>query len=117
MFSLQSLDFQTDQSVQTHLQNGSCLSLCKAQHGCHLFGDLGFELDVLRLSPDQAGLCIFYIFTSTQDLDDQIDHVAGLNQPFLHFLLFLLFCKKCPVLSGRKFKLKIHMMFDDLFQT
>ena len=113
----QRLDFQTDQLVQTHLQNCLCLPVGKPEHGCHLLRSFRLKLDLLRRTCCQTFFCIPDGRASTQDLNDQVDHVTRLDQTLLDFFFILLFFQQRLVFSGCKFKLEIYMMFDDTFES
>ena len=66
---------------------------------------------------NQAFLYLFSVLASSQDLDDQVDHITCLDQTFLDFFLLLLFIQKCGVLSGRDIEYEIYVMLDHLLQT
>ena len=113
VFFLQRFNFQTNQFIQPHFQNCRCLSFRKPEHSRHLFRNLRFKLDVLCDSLRQTCFGIFDRLASPQNLNDQIDHVTGFDQTFLHFFFIQFFCEKRFVFSRGQLKLKIHMMLND----
>ena len=116
MLLLQRLDFQADQLVQAHFQDRRRLPLGKPEHGRHLFGNAGLELDVVGDTVDQTVSRVLHGLASPKDLDDQVDHVTGLDQPFLNLLALQLLGKEGLIFSRSQFKLEIHVMLDDRFQ-
>ena len=76
---LKRFNLQSDKTVQTHLQNGSCLVLCKFQILRSLLACLGLEFDSLCDALHQAFLYLLPVLASTKDFDDQVDHIAGLD--------------------------------------
>ena len=116
MFFDEGFDLQSDQLIQTHFQNGICLSLGKFELLCHNAGFSGFKLDPCRISFDQTFFCHCPVFGTAQDLNDQIDHAARLDQTFLHFSLFFLFLQKVVVFSCIDLKLEVNDMLQDCFQ-
>ena len=113
----QCLDLQTDQSVQAHFQDSGRLALGKPEQGCHLLRDLGLESDIVRHAVYKTGACILDRLTSPQDLNDQIDHIAGFDQPFLDLALLLLFRKESLIFAGRQLELEVHMVLNDLLKS
>ena len=117
MFFHQRFDFQTNQLIQPHFQNRSCLPFCKLQFLRLAFTGFCFKSDSLGIAIDQTFYHLFPIFAPPKDLNDQIDHITGFYQPLLHFLLVFFLCQKCLIFSGCNLKLKVYMIFYDLFQT
>ena len=113
----QSLDFQTDQAVQTHLKDRRRLALRKPQFLRLFSGSLGFETDPFRLAAHQTCLCRLHIPAAPKNLNNQIDHVACLDQALLDLFFVQFPVQKRPVLSGIQFKLKINHMIEDLLKT
>ena len=91
MFCHQGFDFQSDQLIQSHLQNRSCLSLGKAEFFCCFLTGFRLEADTFGHTVYQTLFYLFLVFTSTQDLDDQIDHITGFDQTLLDLFLFQFF--------------------------
>ena len=115
MLRLQCLDFQPDQFVKTHIQNGICLILRKMQFCRSFFRCFGTETDSFCYAFHQTFFDLLAVFAATQDLNDQVDHIAGFDQSFLDLLFCFFFTKKIFIFSGCQFKLKINVMFDDRF--
>ena len=115
MLRLQCLDFQPDQFVKTHIQNGICLILRKMQFCRSFFRCFGTETDSFCYAFHQTFFYLIAVFAATQDLNDQVDHIAGFDQSFLDLLFCFFFTKKIFIFSGCQFKLKINVMFDDRF--
>ena len=61
----------------------------------------------------QTGSRHLDVRTAAQDLDDKIDHIAGVDQSLLHFLLLQLPGKQRCILSLCQLILEIHMMTYD----
>ena len=117
MLIQKSVNFQTDQLIQTHLQDCCRLTFRKAKSLCLSFTGFCLKIDTLCIAVDQAVLCLFLAAGSPQDLDDQIDDIAGLDQTFLNLPLLFFFCQKSGVFSCSQFKPEIHMVLNDLFQS
>ena len=111
----QRLQLQADQLVQTHLQNSVRLFFRKAKLGRHGQGSFGAEFNAFRLPVHKAGLRHRSVLRSPQDLDHQIDHVAGFDQPLLDLLFLLLFFQKIRIFSGGHLKLELHAFSDNSF--
>ncbi len=79
----QGLQLETDQLIKTHIQNGIGLGLCELQLGCHHGGLRGLKADPLCFSFHHAGFGLGAVLGAPEDLDDQIDDIAGLDQAFL----------------------------------
>ena len=75
------------------------------------------ETDSLRHAFHQTPLYLLPVFASAKDLDNQINHIAGLDQSLLDFLFLLFLSQKRRVLSGGHIKQEIHMMLNDLLQA
>ena len=80
------------------------------KHGCCFFGKFGFEFNSFCLSGDQTFFRLFDIFTSTQDFDNQINDVTGLDQTFLNLTLVLLFLQQSCILAGGKLILELYVV-------
>ena len=110
----QGIDFQSDQFIKAHIQNGCGLLLCKFQR---FFGSLGFKSDSFRNAICKAFFYLVTALTATENLDDQVDNIAGFDKAFLDFPSFLLLCKKRGIFPGIDFKYKVYVMGDDLLQS
>ena len=110
MFFHKSFHFQTNQLVQTHLKNSCCLPFCKMKFRRLFFRSAGLECDPFRLSGYQTCFRLFDIFASPEDLDDQVDHITGADQAFLHFFFLQCFFQQCLIFSGSQLILKIHIV-------
>ncbi len=110
----QCFDFQTNQFIQTHIQNRIGLLLGKHQLGRHDLGFLGLKLDAVNPAFDKTCLCHSPVFGTAQDLDDQIDHVARFDQAFLDFLTFQFPGQKIGILSGGNLILELYTFLYDL---
>ena len=117
MLRAQGLDLKPDQAVQAHLQDGRRLTLCKPQQGSHLLRDIGFEFNIVGHTVHKACPGVFDRFTAPEDLDHQIDHIAGLDQTFLDLALLPLFCKQGLVFPRSQLELEIHMVLNDLLES
>ena len=82
--------------------------LLKARHA---------ELDISRITGHQTILGILHIFRAPEYGNDQIDHVAGLDQTFLDLLLFQLLFKKDIILFRKIPVLKFKEGVEDLLQV
>ena len=100
MLRLQCLDFQPDQFVKTHIQNGICLILRKMQFCRSFFRCFGTETDSFCYAFHQTFFYLLAVFAATQDLNDQVDHIAGFDQSFLDLLFCFFFTKKIFIFSG-----------------
>ena len=107
------LNLQADQLVQTHFQYGVGLLLGEHKLGGHDLGLLGLEFDAVHLALHQACLRHIAVLGAPQDLDDQVDDVASLDQPLLNLLLLLLLRQKVGVLPGCDLKLKVDVSLQD----
>ena len=114
---LKSLDFQTDQLVKAHIQNGCGLLFCKLKFFCRFFTCLCLKADTFSNSLHKTFLYLFPVFAAAEDFNDQVDHVAGLDKPLLDLLFFQLSAQKSIILSRCHLKEKIHMMLDHLLQA
>ena len=108
MFVDQGFDLKTDQLIQTHVQNGVCLLFRKHKLCSHDFGFFGFKLDAVDLSFRQAGLCHGAVLGATQDLNDQVDNIAGLNQSLLYLLFLHFMSQKVGIFPGCYLILKVN---------
>ena len=87
----QSIDLQTDQLVETHVQDGCGLFLCEFQGFCRFFGGLGLEFDPFCDTVGQTFLYLVTALAAAEDLDDQVNDIAGFDKAFLDFLFLKLF--------------------------
>ena len=110
----QRLNLKPNQLIKPHFQNRRRLPLREPKHRRHFLGNLRLELDVIRHAVYQTSLCILHGLAAPQNLDDQVDNIAGLYQSFLNLLLIPLLVQQILVLSGGHLELKIHMMLDNL---
>ncbi len=104
----QRIQFQSDEPVQTHFQDGVGLFLGKTQQSCHHHGFFGFECNPFRFSLHQAVFSHGSVPGTPQDFDNQVDDIAGFDQPFLDLFFLLFFRQECGILALRQFKLKLH---------
>ena len=65
MIFQQGIHFQTNQLVQTHFKDGSCLTLCKIKRSSSLFGGFALKADAFCLSGHQAGFGLLNILAAT----------------------------------------------------
>ena len=112
----QRFDLQTDQLIEPHIQNGIGLFLGKHQLRSHDLGFLGFKFDAVDSALDQAGLRHGSVLGTAQDLDDQVDHVAGLDQSFLYLFAFQLFCQQIRVFPRGHLILEPDILLQDLLK-
>ena len=117
IFLHQSLDLQTNQSVQTHLQDSLGLALGEPKLGRTLFRCLGFKTDAVSDTRGQTGLGVLDILTAPQDLDDQVNDLAGFDEAFLNFPLLLLFRQQCPIFPGGQLVLEFDVMLQNLAEA
>ena len=96
----QGIDFQTDQLVEAHVQDCCGLFLCKFQSFCCFFGGLGFKSDSFCNAICEAFFYLVTALAAAEDLNDQINNIASLDQTFLDLTLLLFLGKKGGVLSG-----------------
>ena len=113
----QSIDLQSDQLVKTHVQDRCGLFLCEFQGSCRFFGCLGLEFNPFCDTVGQTFLYLVTALAATEDLDDQVNDIAGFDKAFLDLTLLLFLGKKGGVLSGIYFENKINMMGNDLLQS
>ena len=117
MLSLQCFNFQTDQFIQTHIQNGICLTFCKKKFCSSLLTGFWLEFNSLCNSFYQTFLDLFTILTATEDLNDQVDHITRFDQTFLNFLFFQFFVQQCVIFTCCDLKHKINVIFNNLLQA
>ena len=113
----QSIDLQTDQLVKTHVQDSCGLFFCEFQGFCRLFGCLGLEFNPFCDTVGQTFLYLVTALAATEDLDDQINDIAGFDKAFLDLPFLLFLGKKGCIFSGIYFKYKVHMVSNDLLQS
>ena len=65
----QSIDFQTDQLVKTHVQDSCGLFLCEFQGFCRFFGCLGLEFNPFCDTVGQTFLYLVTALAATEDLE------------------------------------------------
>ena len=114
MFRDQCFNFQTDQFIKSHIQNGIGLIFRKAKITCHNLGFPGFEMNSLCIAVHQTTLCLVSVTAASQDLNDQIDHIASFDQTFLNFFFSLFFFQQRLIFAAIEFKLEINIGFNDL---
>ena len=61
------------------------------------------KLDPGNVTGHQAGFSVFQVFRTTQDRNDEVDHVAGTDETFADFFFLQFFFQKCLILAGRIF--------------
>ena len=59
MFFLKCFNFQSNQLIQTHLQNRGCLTFRKPKHCCHFLGNITLKLNILCYTMHETGAGIF----------------------------------------------------------
>ena len=114
---LKSLNFQSDQTVQTHFQNGCSLILRKFQILCSFLTGFWLEFDSLCDTLYQTLFNLVTALAASKDLNDQIDYITGFDKAFLDFLFLKLFSQKSLVLAGSHLEHKIHMVLYHLLQA
>ncbi|GFI46585.1 hypothetical protein IMSAGC019_01904 [Lachnospiraceae bacterium] len=116
MFADQCFQFQPDELIQAHFQYGVCLLFRKPELRRHDLGFFGAELDACNLSLHQAGFRHSPVPGAAEDFNDQVNYIAGFNQPFLDFLPFPFFGKEGGIFSGGYLELKIYVMLNNFLK-
>ena len=117
MIFQQGIHFQTDQLVQTHLEDCSGLTFCKIKGRSGSFRGLALEANAFGSACHQAGFGLFDILAATQDFDDQVNDIGGTHETFLDFLFLQFLGKKLLVLAGGQVILKIKEIFNNILET
>ena len=105
----QRLQLQTDELVQAHFQNGVGLVLRKGKLSRHQLRFFGLKADAVRFSFHQTGLRHGPVAGPSEDLDDEVDHIAGLDETFLNLPPASFLREQVLVFSGGHLIEKIHM--------
>ena len=117
MIFQQGIHFQTDQLVQTHLEDCSGLTFCKIKGRSGSLRGLTLEANAFGSACHQAGFGLFDILAATQDFDDQVNDIGGTHETFLDFLFLQFLGKKLLVLAGGQVILKIKEIFNNALET
>ena len=110
-------NLETNEPVQTHFQNRCGLALRKGQPGRGFLRLLRLKADLPGISRHQTSLGLGEALAAPENLDDQINDVAGLNQSFFDLLLHQFFFQQGLIFSGNHLIVEICMQTDDVFQS
>ena len=117
MFLRKLIDFQSDETVQAHIENGIrlCLGECKVlRHDARL---AAAERDAGHLSGSETVLRLLPRLRPADDLDDEVNDVARLNQAFLDLTLFLLLAEEIRVFAAVDLELEPDTLFENALQV
>ena len=116
MIFQQGIHFQTDQLVQTHLEDCSGLTFCKIKGRSGSFRGLALEANAFGSACHQAGFGLFDILAATQDFDDQVNDIGGTHETFLDFLFLQFLGKKLLVFASGQIVLEIKEIFNNALE-
>ena len=116
MLLQKSIDLQSDQLPKPQLQNRICLPGGKGKLCCHHSGFSCLEADSIRNPFDKAFLCLLRGIRPANDLDDEVNDIAGLDETFLNLALFLLLGEHGLIFPSGDLKGKINISLQNLLQ-
>ena len=104
--------FQTNETAQWHSKDRVCLAFREGQGLSFVFGVRIAEADAVGNAKSQTQLCLLNGITSTENLDDQIDHICGNDQTGNNFLTILGLGKEMFIFLCVQFLLKVNEFVD-----